>query len=42
LRELVRKGDAAAEFQLGQSYESGDGVPTDAVKAFELFQKSAM
>jgi TPR repeat protein len=41
LRELVRKGDAAAEFQLGQSYESGDGVPTDAVKAFELFQKSA-
>lgn len=44
LSKLTKKaeaGDAEAQFTLGKMYVTGEGVPKDATKAVELFQKSA-
>jgi TPR repeat protein len=38
---LTDKGDAAAQFNLGQHYEYGAGVPKDLTKAADLYQKAA-
>jgi len=35
------KGDAEAEFVLGKAFYTGNGVPQDYAKAFDLYQKSA-
>jgi hypothetical protein len=41
LQPLVAKGDACAQYQLGEMYMQGKGVPEDKTKALELFKKSA-
>lgn len=41
LQPLVAKGDACAQYQLGEMYMQGKGVPEDKAKALELFKKSA-
>jgi uncharacterized protein len=40
-RPLADKGDAAAEFNLGQAYRLGRGVPQDLVAAQDWFERSA-
>ena len=37
----AEKGDAEAQFQLGQCYEKGKGVELDARKAYDWYRKSA-
>lgn len=37
----AKKGDAAAQFDLGTIYRQGDGVPKDAANAVKWFQKAA-
>ncbi len=39
--KAAEKGDAEAQFHLGEVCESGRGVEKDAVKAFQWFSKSA-
>lgn len=34
-------GNADAQYNLGEMYESGDGVPKDSAKAVEWYQKAA-
>jgi TPR repeat protein len=41
LQPLVATGDACAQYQLGEMYMQGKGVPEDKAKALELFKKSA-
>jgi uncharacterized protein len=41
LQPLVAKGDACAQYQLGEMYMQGKGVPEDKARALELFKKSA-
>ena len=41
LRE-AEAGDANAQYRLGWMYEAGDGVPKDAAKAMEWWQKAAV
>ena len=41
LQPLVAKGDACAQYQLGEMYMQGKGVPEDKAKALELFKKAA-
>jgi uncharacterized protein len=38
---LAEQGNASAQFYLGLSYENGDGVPRDYVKARQWYEKSA-
>ncbi len=38
---LAERGDADAQFDLGQAYKLGRGVPADLAKAEELFAKAA-
>ena len=40
-RSLAEQGDAEAQFHLGVSYATGEGVPKDAVKAVEWMRKAA-
>ena len=40
-RAAAEKGDAAAQFQLGQCYEKGLGVETDSVQAVKWYTKAA-
>ncbi len=37
----AEKGDAEAEFVLGKAYYTGEDVPKDYTKAFDLYRKSA-
>ena len=39
--ELAEKGDAEAQYNLGQMYRRGEGVPEDAMEAATLFKMSA-
>lgn len=39
--ERAQAGDAQAQFELGQAYEDGKGVPQDDDRAAEWFRKSA-
>lgn len=41
LKPLADKGDACAQYQLGEMYMQGKGVPEDKAKALELFKKAA-
>jgi TPR repeat protein len=41
LQPLVAKGDACAQYQLGEMYMQGKGVPEDKARALDLFKKSA-
>jgi len=41
LQEEALKGDAYAQYQLGEKYFFGDGLPKDAAKAVEWYQKAA-
>jgi TPR repeat protein len=44
IAELLKKaeaGDADAQTDLGEAYESGEGLPKDAVKAVDLFRQAA-
>ena len=41
LQPLVGKGDACAQYQLGEMYMQGKGVPEDKAKALDLFKKAA-
>jgi TPR repeat protein len=44
IAELLKKadaGDADAQTDLGEAYESGKGLPKDAVKAADLFRQAA-
>jgi TPR repeat protein len=41
LQPLVAKGDACAQYQLGEMYMQGKGVPEDKAKALDLFKKAA-
>jgi TPR repeat protein len=40
-RRAADLGNASAQFNLAVSYDEGDGVEVDHVKAFELYQKAA-
>ena len=40
-REKAAKGDAEAEWQLGQRYENGDGLNKDMLKAIVQYRKAA-
>ncbi|AUW59164.1 hypothetical protein C1T17_14770 [Sphingobium sp. SCG-1] len=40
-RPLANKGDADAQFNMGQAYKLGRGVPTDLPIAMEWFRKAA-
>jgi len=40
-RPLAEQGEARAQFFLGLSYENGDGVPLDHVKARQWYEKAA-
>jgi TPR repeat protein len=39
--ERAQGGDAAAQFELGQCYDGGKGVPQDPVLAVECYRKAA-
>lgn len=39
--ETAQKGNAEAQFDLGVSYDRGDGVKRDSTKAFEWYRKAA-
>lgn len=41
LQKAAKKGDAAAQFQLGRAYYRGNGVDKDPKKALELIRKAA-
>ena len=41
LMKRAERGEAEAQFNLGQMYRKGEGVPMDAAKAVEWFQKAA-
>jgi len=41
LTQAADRGDAKAQFKLGEMYTQGQGVPQDYAKAAILFQKSA-
>lgn len=41
LQPLASRGDDCAQYQLGEMYMQGRGVPTDKVKALELFKQAA-
>lgn len=41
-RPLAQTGDADAQFNLGQAYKLGRGVPADAAAALEWFRKAAV
>jgi hypothetical protein len=41
LRQSAEKGDASAQFRLGQLYDEGTGVPKDYGQAKEWFEKAA-
>ena len=41
LRTSAEKGDASAQFRLGQLYDEGTGVPKDYRQAKEWFEKAA-
>lgn len=41
-RPLAQAGDADAEFNLGQAYKLGRGVPADSAAALEWFRKAAV
>ena len=41
LQPLVTKGDACAQYHLGEMYMQGKGVPEDKAKALDLFKKAA-
>src|SRR5438445_9415436 len=41
LQNGADSGDAAAQYGLGRMYYNGDGVPKDAAKAAEWWQKAA-
>ncbi|MBU1236159.1 MAG: SEL1-like repeat protein [Gammaproteobacteria bacterium] len=38
---LAAKGDDCAQYQLGEMYMQGKGVPQDKARALELFKKAA-
>ncbi|MCX7099900.1 MAG: hypothetical protein NTV43_18550 [Methylococcales bacterium] len=38
---LVSQGDDCAQYQLGEMYKLGQGVPLDKNKALELFKQAA-
>jgi hypothetical protein len=38
---MAEKGNANAQYDIGEMYEKGSGVATDARKAFEWFERSA-
>ena len=40
-KEAAEKGEAAAQFNLGQMYTNGEGVPEDDKEAVKWFRKSA-
>lgn len=40
-KPLADKGDACAQYQLGEMYMQGKGVPEDKARALELFKKAA-
>ena len=42
LQPLATKGDAAAQFQLGELYDQGTGVPLDEKKALSWYRKAAV
>jgi len=41
VQKLAESGDAKAQFNLGQMYATGDGVPENTAKAAEWFEKAA-
>jgi hypothetical protein len=41
LRQGAENGDLNAQFQLARRYQTGDGVPQDAVEAFKWMQKAS-
>ena len=41
LRTKAENGDAAAQFQLGRMFDTGDGVPRDATEAVRLYRLAA-
>gem|GEM_PF-3409032 len=41
LRQSAENGNLDAQFQLAKRYQTGDGVPKDAVEAFKWMQKAA-
>ncbi len=41
LLKLAKAGDSEAQYALGHIYRTGDGVPKDAIKAIEWYQKAA-
>ena len=41
IQPLATKGVACAQYQLGEMYMQGKGVPEDKAKALELFKKAA-
>ena len=41
LRIKAEKGDARAQFSLGNMYREGEGVPKDATEAVKWYRKSA-
>jgi TPR repeat protein len=38
---LAAKGDACAQYQLGEIYMQGKGVPADKAKAHDFFKEAA-
>ena len=41
LRSRANAGDADAQFSLGYMYETGEGVPQDAVEAVAWYRRAA-
>ena len=41
LQPLASSGDACAQYQLGEMYMQGRGVPEDKARALDLFRKAA-
>jgi TPR repeat protein len=41
LRERAEKGDAQAQYDLGLTYDKGDGVPSDPTEAAKWYRKAA-
>ena len=41
IQERAEAGDVDAQNNLGEMYETGDGVPRDFAKAIEWYRKSA-
>ncbi|HZW25086.1 MAG TPA: hypothetical protein VFF26_06365 [Gallionella sp.] len=38
---LAAQGDSCAQYQLGEMYKLGQGIPQDKTRALELFKQSA-